>query len=104
MFMHLDERLADSKARADTLRAEQEARQASAAEAKRIEEDRRQQQVDLIDEANAWQQSKTILAYVELLTARAAVSGNLINADMKAWIECATSTAENMDPMNKRLS
>jgi hypothetical protein len=101
--MHLEKMSREYEARANVRKAEQEARQAAAAEAKRIEEDRRQQQVDLNAEANAWQQSKTILAYAEHLAAEAAASGDPISSDLEAWIEWATRTAEGMDPTSKRV-
>jgi hypothetical protein len=100
---HLDKTIAESEARANAQKAEREARQAAAAEVKRIEEDRQRRQVDLIAEANAWQQSKTILAYAEHLAAEAAASGGPISADLKAWIEWATSMAKSMDPTSKRI-
>jgi hypothetical protein len=102
-FTHLEKRLADSAVRANALMAEQEARQAAAAEAKRIEEERRQQLVDLIAEANAWQQSKTVQAYANYVAAEATTSGDSISADLQAWIEWATRTAESMDPTKKRI-
>jgi hypothetical protein len=100
---HMDRRLAESEARANTRKAEQEARQAAVAEVKRIEEDGRQRQVDLIAEANAWQQSKTISAYAEHLAAEATASGDPISAELKAWLEWATNTAQGMDPTSKRV-
>jgi hypothetical protein len=100
---HLKKMSAAWEARAKAQKVEQEARQAAAAEVRRIEEDRRRQQVDLIAEANAWQQSKTILAYADHLAAEAIKSGDPISADLQAWIEWATGAAESMDPTNKRI-
>jgi hypothetical protein len=100
---HIDRSLAELEARANARKAEQEGRQAAAAEAKRIEEDRRQRQEDLIAEATAWQQSTTVQAYANHVATEASASGNPIRADLQEWIEWAKITAASMDPTNKRI-
>lgn len=69
----------------------------------RIKQEEVRRQALLIEEVGAWHQSDIIRAYVGSLMESATASGAPITAELRTWLDWATSTAESLDPTKKRL-
>jgi hypothetical protein len=69
----------------------------------RIKQEEVRRQALLIEEVGAWHQSEIIRAYVGSLMESATASGAPVTAELRTWIDWATSTAESLDPTKKRL-
>lgn len=100
---HLDAKVAEATKRAEARHAEREVREAAEAEVERLADVQRKLQVDVVAEATTWQQSRTILAYIDHLAATVSEAGGQTTAELKEWIDQATAIAERLDPTNDRL-
>lgn len=106
--------IADAKfaqGRADSERSEwkvlEDARELKEAtmQARKVEADELRQRIaELVVESAAWQQSRTVLAYADHLSAVATLTDAPISAELRAWIEWAKRTAKSMDPTNGRVA
>lgn len=97
-----DHRSAEMKALADARAAREAILKAEAARAAELEaakQERLRVRAELIQEAAAWRDAELIRDYVQVVVASAAAPP----AELTAWIAKARQTADDIDPMPRRL-